>query len=71
MHIVSRVQVKKYGVGSLWYGALATAAATFVGHYPVGTLSIRVAALEFDSIRLVVRNVQLPRREPSSSQDRP
>jgi hypothetical protein len=29
------LQVKKYGVGSLWYGAIATAAATFVGHYPV------------------------------------
>lgn len=25
------------GIGSLWYGALATAAATFVGHYPVST----------------------------------
>ena len=24
-----------YGIGTLWYGALATAAATFVGHYPV------------------------------------
>jgi len=23
-----------YGVGTLWYGAFATAAATFVGHYP-------------------------------------
>ena len=29
------VQIKKYGIGSLWYGAFATAAATFVGHYPV------------------------------------
>jgi hypothetical protein len=29
-----RARVKKYGLGSLWYGALATAAATFVGHYP-------------------------------------
>ncbi|KAG2144425.1 mitochondrial carrier [Suillus bovinus] len=29
-----RIRVKKYGIGSLWYGALATAAATFVGHYP-------------------------------------
>ncbi|KAG1880896.1 mitochondrial carrier domain-containing protein [Suillus subluteus] len=29
-----RARVKKYGIGSLWYGALATAAATFVGHYP-------------------------------------
>ena len=28
-------RIKTYGVGSLWYGALATAAATFVGHYPV------------------------------------
>ena len=24
-----------YGIGTLWYGALATAAATIVGHYPV------------------------------------
>ncbi|KAI9566573.1 mitochondrial carrier domain-containing protein [Boletus coccyginus] len=29
-----RARIKKYGIGSLWYGALATAAATFVGHYP-------------------------------------
>lgn len=28
------MQVKVYGVGSLWYGAWATACATFVGHYP-------------------------------------
>ena len=27
-------QIKQYGIGTLWYGALATAAATFVGHYP-------------------------------------
>ena len=27
-------QIKMYGIGSLWYGAFATAAATFVGHYP-------------------------------------
>ncbi|KAI0315483.1 mitochondrial carrier domain-containing protein [Amylostereum chailletii] len=27
-------RIKTYGVGSLWYGAFATAAATFVGHYP-------------------------------------
>lgn len=24
-----------YGIETLWYGALATAAATFAGHYPV------------------------------------
>ncbi|KAF8836107.1 mitochondrial carrier [Paxillus ammoniavirescens] len=29
-----KARVKKYGIGTLWYGALATAAATFVGHYP-------------------------------------
>ncbi|KAG6333476.1 hypothetical protein ID866_5613 [Astraeus odoratus] len=29
-----RDRIKKYGIGTLWYGALATAAATFVGHYP-------------------------------------
>jgi len=27
-------RVRKYGIHTLWYGALATAAATFVGHYP-------------------------------------
>ncbi|KAK0624604.1 mitochondrial carrier protein [Bombardia bombarda] len=29
-----RQRIKTNGVGSLWWGALATAAATFVGHYP-------------------------------------
>jgi hypothetical protein len=33
-------QIKTYGVGTLWYGAWATAAATFVGHYPVRALPI-------------------------------
>ncbi|KXN83252.1 hypothetical protein AN958_01657 [Leucoagaricus sp. SymC.cos] len=27
-------RIKRYGIGTMWYGALATAAATFVGHYP-------------------------------------
>ncbi|KAI0263649.1 mitochondrial carrier [Gloeopeniophorella convolvens] len=27
-------RIKTYGLGTLWYGAWATAAATFVGHYP-------------------------------------
>lgn len=31
---ILRARIKMYGVGTLWYGALATAAATFVGHYP-------------------------------------
>ncbi|RYP08774.1 hypothetical protein DL764_001685 [Monosporascus ibericus] len=29
-----RRRIKTNGVGSLWWGAIATAAATFVGHYP-------------------------------------
>lgn len=31
---ILRQRIKVYGLGSLWYGAVATAAATFVGHYP-------------------------------------
>ncbi|KAJ2923534.1 hypothetical protein H1R20_g13562, partial [Candolleomyces eurysporus] len=31
---ILKERVRKYGVGTLWYGAFATAAATFVGHYP-------------------------------------
>ncbi|KAI9456835.1 mitochondrial carrier [Lactarius psammicola] len=27
-------RIKTYGIGTLWFGAWATAAATFVGHYP-------------------------------------
>jgi len=30
-----RVQIRQHGITSLWFGALATAAATFVGNYPV------------------------------------
>jgi uncharacterized membrane protein len=29
-----RQRIKTDGVGSLWWGAFATAAATFVGYYP-------------------------------------
>ena len=32
---ILKARVRRYGLGTLWYGALATAAATFVGHYPV------------------------------------
>ncbi|KAI0048172.1 mitochondrial carrier [Auriscalpium vulgare] len=31
---ILRNRIKAHGIGSLWYGAWATAAATFVGHYP-------------------------------------
>lgn len=40
-----RKRVKENGVGSLWWGAFATAAATFVGHYPwFGT--VRLSSLQ-------------------------
>ncbi|KAG9242653.1 mitochondrial carrier domain-containing protein [Calycina marina] len=29
-----RQRIKIHGMGSLWWGAIATAAATFIGHYP-------------------------------------
>ncbi|KAG6829278.1 hypothetical protein H0H93_014537 [Arthromyces matolae] len=32
---VLKERIRKYGVGTLWFGAFATAGATFVGHYPV------------------------------------
>ncbi|TDL20458.1 mitochondrial carrier [Rickenella mellea] len=31
---ILRARIKANGIGSLWWGAFATAAATFVGHYP-------------------------------------
>ncbi|KDN64933.1 hypothetical protein CSUB01_06197 [Colletotrichum sublineola] len=31
---ILRQRIKAHGIGSLWWGAFATAAATFVGHYP-------------------------------------
>lgn len=31
---ILKARIKRYGVGTLWFGAFATAAATFVGHYP-------------------------------------
>ncbi|TFK25872.1 mitochondrial carrier, partial [Coprinopsis marcescibilis] len=31
---ILKKRVLRYGLGTLWYGAFATAAATFVGHYP-------------------------------------
>ncbi|CAL1702563.1 unnamed protein product [Somion occarium] len=31
---ILKTRVRTYGIGTLWYGAVATAAATFVGHYP-------------------------------------
>jgi len=31
---ILKARVLRYGIGTMWYGAFATAAATFVGHYP-------------------------------------
>lgn len=44
--VILRQRVKTNGIGSLWWGAFATAAATFVGHYPwFGTVSFTVVSL--------------------------
>ncbi|KAL2210524.1 mitochondrial carrier [Sarocladium strictum] len=32
--VILRQRIRTHGLGTLWWGALATAAATFVGHYP-------------------------------------
>ncbi|KIR62579.1 mitochondrial carrier protein [Cryptococcus bacillisporus CA1873] len=41
-----RERIREQGVASMWYGALATAAATFVGHYPwFGTYNYLQATL--------------------------
>jgi len=43
---ILRARIKRYGIGTLWYGAIATAAATFVGHYPwFGTYNYLEATL--------------------------
>ncbi|KAK1227245.1 hypothetical protein PQX77_009758 [Marasmius sp. AFHP31] len=31
---ILKTRIQRYGIGTLWYGALGTAAATFVGYYP-------------------------------------
>lgn len=31
---ILRRRIEENGIGSLWWGAFATAAATFAGHYP-------------------------------------
>ncbi|KAL0943480.1 mitochondrial carrier protein [Colletotrichum truncatum] len=43
---ILRQRVKTNGIGSLWWGAFATAAATFVGHYPwFGTYNYLTATI--------------------------
>lgn len=64
--LIHHLQVKMYGIGSLWYGAFATAAATFVGHYPVRALLTSINARpQLIELVLVVWNVQLPSKSES------
>lgn len=43
---ILRQRIKTNGVGSLWWGAIATASATFVGHYPwFATVSLALCYL--------------------------
>ncbi|PIL27101.1 hypothetical protein GSI_10241 [Ganoderma sinense ZZ0214-1] len=53
---ILRSRIQRHGIGSLWYGALGTAAAAFAGHYPwFGTYNyldeklLRQAAIGFAS----------------------
>lgn len=42
-----RQRIKTNGIGSLWWGAFATAAATFVGNYPwFSTVSARIIPVD-------------------------
>jgi hypothetical protein len=36
-------RVRRYGIHTLWYGAVATFAATFVGNYPVSRVSLSLS----------------------------
>ncbi|KAF9496912.1 mitochondrial carrier [Pleurotus eryngii] len=49
---ILRNRIKTYGIGTMWYGAFATAAATFVGYYPwFGTYNYLNSHLaEYDAV---------------------
>lgn len=57
---IGRLQMRRYGITSLWFGALATAAATFVGHYPVRSSSLCLAA-ETDGVASGLRCTTISR----------
>jgi len=43
-----RQRIKEHGLGTLWWGAFATAGATFVGHYPwFGTVGSQHRPLDY------------------------
>lgn len=60
-----RQRIKTNGIGSLWWGAIATAAATFVGHYP-WFATVSSLNLHCDTRLCADQNlVQLPLRKRS------
>ena len=60
---ILRQRIKTNGIGSLWWGAIATAAATFVGHYPwFATVSLSSPS---ESRQPLSTTVQLPFRKSS------
>ena len=63
--ILLRKRIKSNGVGSLWWGALATAAATFVGHYPWFATVSYCFKINFQSHETHYNLVQLPCRKYS------
>jgi hypothetical protein len=59
---ILRQRIKTNGIGSLWWGAIATAAATFVGHYP---WFATVSSSSSESRQRLSTTVQLPFRKSS------
>ncbi|KAK3952544.1 mitochondrial carrier domain-protein [Pseudoneurospora amorphoporcata] len=59
---ILRQRIKTDGVGSLWWGAFATAAATFVGNYPWLAFAGFVASVVSDSVSNSLRVVKTYRQ---------
>jgi len=59
-----RQRIKTNGIGSLWWGAIATAAATFVGHYPWFATVCEISCSIDRNYNADYMIVQLPLRKP-------
>lgn len=59
-----RRRIKSNGIGSLWWGAFATAAATFVGHYP-WFATVSADSKSTDAKLTCFSTITCPRSSPS------
>lgn len=55
---ILRDRIKAYGIGTLWYGAFATAAASFVGSFP-WFATVSLSLLSLISFRAILRGKEL------------